>query len=619
MAFDGVTVCAAAFELRHFLTDGYISKISEPEQGELLITVKTREYGIKKLLISANASMPFICLTERNLTAPLKAPAFTMLLRKHLQGGRIISVTQPSLERIIMFEIEHRDELGDLVRKKLIVELMGKYSNIIFAESRIRDSEQGLCDNSEDGRADDNKYDSVCGEIIIDAIRRVPPSMSSVRTVLPGERYFIPETQDKADPFVERDFEFFRNHVLGRPMNVIKAIYSTYTGFSPVIALELCHRSGIDGNDNATSIAETDLKALYDNFIKLTDNLSDGNFSPEIVYEMNGAKPREFAAVKLTMYDDLERKSFDSISEVIERFYSERNAYNHIRQKSADLRKIVTNAIERTAKKYDIQRNQIKDTDKMDKFRVYAELINTYGYDVVDGADHFDAVNFYDGKEIRVPLDPSISVHENANKYFARFEKLKRTKKAAMEQAEESRLQLQHLKSIEASFETAESEEDLLLISEELKRTGYIKKNPMNSKNRKAGNKSAPLHFISSDGYDIFVGKNNIQNDELTFKTGHGNDWWFHSKTYPGSHVLLVVGKGDPMVVPDTSFNEAGALAAHYSTGREQGKVDIDYTLIKNVKKPAGAVPGYVIYHTNYSMTAGSDISGIKRLDDTAS
>ena len=196
--------------------------------------------------------------------------------------------------------------------------------------------------------------------------------------------------------------------------------------------------------------------------------------------------------------------------------------------------------------------------------------------------------------------------------YFARFEKLKRTRKAAMEQAEESSLRLSHLKSIEASFETAESEEDLMLIAEELKKTGYIKKTGQ-VKNRKAEKKSSPMHFVSSDGYDIYVGRNNIQNDELTFKTGHGNDWWFHSKTYPGSHVLLVTGRGDPMEVPDSSFNEAGRIAAYFSTGREQGKVDIDYTIVKNVKKPAGAVPGYVIYHTNYSMTVEPDISGIRR------
>ncbi|MCR5774639.1 MAG: NFACT family protein [Lachnospiraceae bacterium] len=618
MAFDGVTVCAAASELRHFLTDGYISKISEPENGELLITVKTRDHGVKRLLISTNASAPFICLTDRNYTAPLQAPAFTMLLRKHLQGGRIISISQPSLERVIIFEAEHRDELGDMVRKKLIIELMGKYSNIIFIKAGD-DTAAGAGEGANAGAGDGANAGAgegeASGDIIIDAIRRVPPSMSSVRTVLPGERYFIPKTQDKADPFAEQDYVFFRNHILGRPMNVIKAIYGTYTGFSPVLASELCHRAGMDGNDSASSITEEDLKALYDCFIKLMSDLRAERFAPEIVYE--NSKPRDFAPVPLTVYEDLERKSFDSISGVIERFYFERNAYDHMRQKSADLRKIVTNAIERTSKKYDIQLNQVKDTDKMDKYRVYAELINTYGYDVPDGSDHFEAVNFYDGKNIRIPLDPLISVHENANRYFSRYEKLKRTKAAAVVQAEESRVQLMHLKSIEASFDTAETEEDLKLIAEELKKTGYIRKKADGSGKRRASDKSRPLHFVSSDGFDIYVGKNNIQNDELTFKTGNGNDWWFHSKTYPGSHVLLVVGKQDPMSVPDGSFNEAGRLAAHYCSGREQGKVDIDYTLVKNVKKPAGAVPGYVIYHTNYSMTAHADISGIKKVDET--
>lgn len=294
-----------------------------------------------------------------------------------------------------------------------------------------------------------------------------------------------------------------------------------------------------------------------------------------------------------------------------------------MRQKSADLRKTVSNAIERTAKKHDLQLAQVRDTDKMDTYRVYAELINTYGYEVKDGSEYFDTVNFYDGKEIRVPLDPSVSVHENANRYFARFDKLKRTREAAAKQAEESEAELRHLKSIEASFETADTEDDLALIAEELRRTGYIKKGGMKGRDGRASkggsgkvvSKSRPLHYVSSDGYDIYVGKNNIQNDELTFKQGKGNDWWFHSKKFPGSHVLLVTKERDPMKVPDRTFNEAGRIAAYYSTGRDQSKVDIDYTLLKNVKKPAGAVPGYVIYHTNYSMTTDADITGIEEAE----
>ncbi len=590
MAFDGLTVHAAAFELRHFLTEGYISKISEPEKDELLITVKTPSYGMKKLLISVGSSIPFICLSEKSFMAPVTAPAFTMLLRKHLQGGRILSVSQPSLERIIIIRAEHRNELGDLVNKKLIIELMGKYSNIIFTD-------------------DD--------DTIIDSIKRVPPSMSSVRTVLPGEKYFIPDIQDKADPFIENGRDYFRNHILGRSLNVIKALYGTYTGFSPVLACELCHRAGIDGNDSAASLSESDIDALYREFTSLVDDMRNDTYAPEIVFDgsMHGRIPKEFSAIHLTMYEDLVSKKHDYISAVLEEFYAKKNVYNHMRQRSADLRKIVSNAIERTARKYDLQLGQIKDAEKMDKYRVYAELINTYGYDVKDGSKYFDAVNFYDDKEIRVPLDPTVSVHENANRYFARYEKLKRTKAAATEQAKESKAALDHLRSIEASFDTADSEDDLLMISQELKNTGYIKKNTR-TKGQKIRVKSKPMHFTTSDGYDVYVGKNNIQNDELTMKTGKGNDWWFHSKTYPGSHVLLITGKQDPMSVPDTSFNEAGRLAAYFSSGRDQGKAEIDYTLIKHIKKPAGSVPGYVIYHTNYSMTAKTDISGIRRVDE---
>ena len=586
MALDGITVHALTYELGRFLVNGYISKISEPEKDEVLITVKTPEHGMQKLLISVSAGLPFVCLSSASYTAPVTAPAFTMLLRKHLQGGRILSVTQPSLERIIEISAEHRDELGDLVKKKLIIELMGKYSNLIFTD--------------EDGT-------------IIDSLKRVPPSMSSVRTVLPGERYFIPDTQDKADPLVQNDREFFRNHILGRSLNVIKALYGTYTGFSPTLAAELCHRCDLTGNESSSSLSEEDLSALYQHFTSLIEDLKEDRYEPEIVYDKD--QPREFYPIHLSMYEDLNIEKHEYISRVLELYFAKKRAYDHMRQRSADLRRIVSNAIERTAKKYDIQLSQIKDAEKMDKYRVYAELINTYGYDVKDGSEYFDTVNFYDNKEIRVPLDPAYSVHENANRYFARYEKLKRTKAAAMEQAEESRQALLHLKSIEASFETANSEDDLIMIAQELRNTGYIRKTP-SKKDRKVRSVSKPMHFVSSDGYDIYVGKNNLQNDELTLKTGKGNDWWFHSKTYPGSHVLLITGKQDPMEIPDTTFNEAGRIAAHFSSGRDQEKLEIDYTLVKHIKKPQGSVPGYVIYHTNYSMTAKTDIKGIKRIEE---
>ncbi len=582
MAFDGITVAAVTDELQRSLADGHISKISEPEKDELLINIKTQGGGQKRLLLSAGASLPFVYLTDRNMMSPAVAPAFTMLLRKHLNGGRILSVTQPGLERIINICIEHRDEMGDLRARTLIIELMGKYSNIIFTE--------------EDGT-------------IIDSIKRVPASMSSVREVLPGKKYFIPETQDKIDPLSDITYEIFSDAVFSRAGNIIKSVYGTFTGISPVMASETACRAGLDGNMSNASLSEEQKKKLFRCFMSVIDDVRDKNFSPVIIYD--GSVPKEFSAVGLQQYADMRNVKQKSVSEMLEKYYAEKNDMTRIRQRSADLRHITVNAVERVSKKYDIQAAQLKDTDKMDKYRIYGELINTYGYSVPEGASSFEAVNYYTGENVTVPLDPCIDVSANSKRYFERYQKLKRTKEAVSGQIKESAAELEHLKSIQNSLDIAAEEADLSQIADELASSGYMKKRNGKIKERV---KSIPFHYRSSDGYDIYVGKNNYQNDELTFKMATGNDWWFHSKKFPGSHVLLKVGNGDPEAVPDRAFNEAGRLAAFYSSGRGQEKVEIDYTLKKNVKKPAGAAPGFVVYYTNYSMAIESSIDGIEEI-----
>ena len=582
MAFDGVTVKAVACELSRVLSDGYISRISEPFKDELLLTVKKRGGGMARLLISVGASLPFVYLTEENYPAPAVAPAFTMLLRKHLQGGRIISVTTPSLERIINIKVEHRDELGDMRTKTLILELMGKYSNIIF-----------VSDNN----------------TIIDSMKRIPASISSVREVLPGREYFIPVTQKKIDPLVNISKDEFIKEVFSKNGSTIKALYGTFTGFSPAVASELCFRAGIDGDMNASSVGVDIRFKLYDEFLSFIRDIKNGNYKPCIIY--NRDEPLDFAVYEPRQQADLEVRYTETVSEVIESFYHEKDVYVKARERSANLRRVVSNAIERTAKKLDIQQKQLESVKKMDKYRLYGELINTYGYSVPDGADSFEAQDFYTGETVKVPLDRDLTVHENANRYFDRFAKLKRTKEAAEKQLELSRLELNYLESVQVSLNLALTESDLYEISHELYKTGYIRKKSAEKKNRE---KSMPLHFISSDGFDIYVGKNNIQNDELTFKVANAGDWWFHAKTFPGSHVLLKTGGASTEDIPDSTFNEAGQIAAFYSSAKDQEKVEIDYLQRKNVKKPAGAAPGYVIYHTNYSMTVKPDIKGIEQV-----
>lgn len=579
MAFDGITVACLVDELSGKLTGGRIYKIAQPETDELLLTIKTTS-GQYRLVLSASASLPLVHLTEQNKPSPMTAPNFCMLLRKHLQNGRIIAVTQPGLERIIHIDIEHLDELGDLCRKTLIVELMGKHSNIIFVN---------------------HEY------MILDSIKHISGLVSSVREVLPGRTYFIPETQNKCNPLTT-DVSALPALLAEKPMPVFKALYTTFTGFSPIMAQELCYKAGVDGDMPTAGLTDSDYANLSGEFAALIDRIKSGEFQPVIAYK--GDEPADFGAFPFSIYPASDQKSFDSISALLQEYYAEKNAVTRIRQKSVDLRKIVQTALERNVKKYDLQLQQMKDTEKKDKFRLYGEMITTYGYGVEQGSKSFEALNYYTNKMITIPLDPTIPVMDNAKKYFDKYAKLKRTYEALSTLTEEVKAEIEHLESISTALDMALKEEDLTEIKEELVQTGYIKRHGGNQKKAKVTSK--PYHYISSDGYDIYVGKNNLQNDFITFQMATSNDWWFHAKGVPGSHVLVRTNGETDM--PDRTFEEAGRLAAYYSKNRGQDKVEIDYIQKKHVKKPASAKPGFVVYYTNYSLMIDSDISGIKEV-----
>lgn len=580
MAFDGITIACITKELSDALTGGRIYKIAQPENDALLLTIKCRS-GQYRLLLSASASLPLVYLIPDNLPSPMTAPNFCMLLRKHLQNGRITSITQPEMERIIRIDIEHLNELGDICQKSLLIEIMGKHSNIIF------------CDDT--GK-------------IIDSIKHVSAAVSSVREVLPGRPYFIPKTQDKRNP-LDAQPEAFQEALTQKALPVYKALYMTYTGISPIIAQELCFRSGIDSDTPASALSGAELARIWNSFRALTDSIRSGNFSPCIAYE-NGI-PAEYAAVPLTCYEAAQRKSYASVSEMLHSYYAEKNTLTRIRQKSSDLRRIVQTALERNIKKYDLQQKQMEDTKKRDTFKIYGELLNTYGYDVNPGSKSMKAVNYYTGEEIVIPLDETLTPSENAKKYFEKYGKLKRTFEALSELTKQTFDEITHLESISASLDIALKEEDLIQIREELIESGFIRRK---GSAKKVKISSKPFHYLSSDGYDIYVGKNNFQNDELTFHFANGNDWWFHAKGMAGSHVILKVKKDEE--TPDRAFEEAGKLAAYYSKARSQQKAEIDYTIKKNVKKPSGGAPGFVVYYTNYSLVTDSDISGIQLISD---
>lgn len=579
MAFDGITIAGITKELSDTLSNARINKIAQPETDELLLALKTSE-GMRRLYISASASLPLIYLTETNKPSPMTAPGFCMLLRKHISNGRIISVTQPGLERIICFEIEHLDELGDLCHKKLIVEIMGKHSNIIFCDDKDR---------------------------IIDSIKHVNAQMSSVREVLPGRTYFIPNTRDQHNPLTVTASEF-TDVMKTKPMPLSKALYTGFTGISPASAEEICSLAGIDSDITPKELPEDILLHLFHQFQIFLEPVTAGQFTPCIYY--NGQEPKDFSAVPLAHYGAYTRKDFDSVSCILETYYSVRNTLTRIPLKSTDLRHVVQTSLERNRKKYDLQAKQLADTQNRDKYKVYGELIHTYGYGLSEGAKELEALNYYTNETIRIPLDPNKTPAENAQKYFDKYNKQKRTFEALTDLITETKDDIIYLESISNSLDIALSEEDLAQIKEELTESGYIKRR--NTPKKKARFTSKPFHYISSDGYDIYIGKNNLQNDELTFKFATGNDWWFHAKHMPGSHVIVKAKDGD---LPDQTFEEAARLAAYYSKGRGSEKVEIDYIQKKHVKKPNKSKPGFVVYYTNFSMIIDSDITKIRQAD----
>ncbi len=606
MAFDGITIANLTKDFSDYLVGGRIYKIAQTESDELFITVKlsyenAEKYGIKqkRLVLSSDASLPLAYMTDDNKNSPMTAPNFCMLLRKHIQNGRIMSVTQPGgMERIIRFEIEHLDEMGDLRHKVLLIELMGKYSNIIFTDEE---------------------------DMIIDSIKHIPASVSSVREVLPGRKYFIP-SQEKINP-LETSADEFSGSVLSKGMPVFKAIYGSYTGLSPIIAQEICHRAGVDADKSAISLDTKESIAVYKAFDDVVTMIKNGDFSPSIIYE--NAAPKEYASIPLTLYGVLQDSdttannavnengiSFEfcpDISTLIQKYYAEKNVVTRIRQKSVDLRKIVQTAFERNVRKLDLQTKQLKDSEKKDKYRVYGELLTVYGYSAKPGDKNITVNDYNTGEDVTIALDPTLTPSQNAKKYFDKYTKLKRTAEALDEQLKEVTEAVLQLESIESALEIAQNEADLAQIRKELVDSGYIKSHTNNKNGRKDKITSKPFHYVSSDGFDIFVGKNNYQNDELTFKTANGGDWWFHAKKIAGSHVVLLTGGKE---VPDRAFEEAAALAAFYSKGKNQEKVEIDYLKRKDVKKPNGAKPGFVVYYTNYSMAIAPDISSLKLLNE---
>ena len=572
MAFDGITISALVAELREKLTGGRINKIAQPEKDELLLTIKNQANQYR-LIISSDASLPLLYLMNENKKSPMTAPNFCMLLRKHIQNGRIISIHQPGLERVVDIRIEHLNEMGDLCQKILTVELMGKYSNIIF-----RDDEK-----------------------IIDSMKHVSQAVSSVREVLPGRSYFIPGS-DKADLLQldkKEEQDAFLAAMEQRSEPILKMIYQYFTGVAPVVASDICFRAGVDPDKPASSLELHEKQSIQDALLKLSNRINQKDFFPNVVYEKD--TPVEYGVFPFSCYPGFFIKEYSSVSDLLFSFYQEKSAVTRIRQKSVDLRRIIQTAIERNTKKLDLQLSQLKDTEKREKYRIYGELLHTYGYEAKDGDKSITVVNYYDNKELTIPLNPEITVMENAKKYFDRYGKLKRTFEALSTLSQETKAELDYLESVMVALKLAKTEDDLNQIREELSESGYIRKKGSGKKVRLT---SKPLHYVSSDGYHMYVGKNNIQNDFVTFKIADSHDLWLHTQKIHSSHAVIIKQKGE---IPDDVIVKTAEIVAHYSQASAGSKIAVDYCLKKFVKKPSGAVSGFVVYTDFYTVLVDPD------------
>ncbi len=564
MGLDAMAVRRLVNELSDTVTGGRIDKISQPERDELVLGIRTFTDNYR-LVLSASSSNPRVHFTGAAKKNPKTAPMFCMLLRKHIGGGKITSVTQEGFERIIKISVESYDELGDLTVKYLIIEIMGRHSNIILTDGGMK---------------------------ILDSIKRVDLTVSSVRQVLPGLLYNEPPAQDKI-PLAE--FDSSSPLDFARPIRADKAIMDAVSGISPIIAREAVHRALGRSDVMADSLNINQAAAVKVALIRFAEAVRSDNFAPCMISDASG-KPVDFAAIDITQYGGAAKITpYESINALVDDFYSVRDTRERMKQKSADLTRVLNANIERAAKKLVILKKTLDDAQKRDKYKISGDLITANIYRINDGDSSVTVENYYEdgAPEITISLDPSLSPSRNAQRYYKKYTKAKTAQTEAVKQIAVTRAELDYLESALAALTMAETESDLNAVRAELTGEGYITRRA-ETKRRKKSETPRPLRFVSSDGFDIYVGRNNTQNDYLTLKIANSSDIWFHTKNIHGSHTVIKLGIDKN--VPERTMREAAELAAYYSKARASAQVPVDYTRIKNVKKPGGAKPGMVIY-----------------------
>ena len=585
MPFDGITIKCLVNELNSKLKGGRVDKIHQPERSEIVLHIRSFG-GNYKLLLCANPSFPRVHITNTTKENPTSPPMFCMLLRKHRANGKIIGFEQVEFERIIKINIESTDELGFKGVKTLVVEIMGKHSNIILTDTSGK---------------------------ILDSIYHVDLTVSSVRQVLPGLMYELPPGQGKTNPLCADDNDV--KAVLTNGETELKnMLMAAYSGISPVVAAEIVYRSTGSTDTKGCDVNEAVRERTAKSFVYMLKKIKNCEFSPTVLTNAQSGKMMDFTSIDISLYESLAHsEKYDTMSEALDGFYGKKAAKEAMAQKSYDLLKFINNNLDRCEKKLQIQNETLIKVKKRDKYKMYGDLITANIYRIVQGMESIEVENYYSEtlEKIYIPLQKDLTPSQNAQKYYKRYNKDKTAESETLKQKQINEQEIDYLESVKVAIQNAENVTELNQIRDELTEQRYLRGRDKIKKNKKAA-VPTPMHYISSDGYDIYVGKNNLQNDYITIKLSRSTDLWFHTKLIHGSHVL--VKTTDAETVPDNTYIEAATLAAYYSKARGGQNVPVDYTEVKNVKKPSGAKPGMVIY-VNYNTIYTNPIESITELE----
>ena len=561
MPFDGIVTKCIVNELNDLLAGGRIDKVFQPESDEVVMLIRSKGQN-HRLVASANANYPRLHITSTAKENPQIAPVFCMLMRKHIQGGHLINITFNDYERIITLNIESVNEMGDLSVKQVVIEIMGKHSNIILLNS--------------DGK-------------IIDAVKHVDSDISSVREIMPARPYSLPPAQDKISPEKVNVDQLFDNAT--QIKNIETLLLNRIKGFSPYICREICSMADIAPKAPLDAISNFD--SLKASLVQVLDSIEQCDFKPCIVFQDEAMyKPIDFYCLPPKQYPYY--KEYTHMSAALDEYYSTKDTIERLSQKKGDVVKLVKNCIDRCEKKLAIQQDKLRDVADREKLQLYGELITANIYCIPKGSKVATVSNYYseNGECIDIPLDENKTPQDNAQRYFKQYSKAKSTYTNTVQQLEESTNELNYLESVKTMLDNCNSTQEIEEIRQELADSGYAKISVKNNK-KKQSKPSEPLEFTSSDGFTILVGKNNKQNDTLTLKTAASNDIWLHTKNIPGSHVIIRTERRE---VPDRTLLEAAILCAYHSSAKLSANVPVDYTTVRNVKKPSGAKPGMVIY-----------------------